>query len=130
MLTYTGEVRDGVIKLNSEKFKREVLSCFPGQPFILRVEKVKKKRSNNQNEYYWGVVIEYVREAIRMLGFDLTKDETHDFLKARFNSVEIAGLIVPKSTTSLSTEEFNRYIETIVKWVAERFHIVIPPPEN
>lgn len=132
MLTYTGEVKNNVVTIHSpERFKREVASCFPDQPIVLTVDKPKRKRSNNQNEYYWGVVVELIRQSLKeRSGFDLTKEETHDFLKSKFNSIEVAGLLIPKSTTALSTEQFNQYIETIVKWAAEILFLVIPEPTN
>lgn len=92
------------------------------------------KRSTPQNRYYFGLVIPIVRKGIKDLGTELTKEETHEFLKARFNAEGIVNIKtgeiidVPKSTTRLSKFEFMEYIEKIQKFAAEFLSIVIPDP--
>lgn len=96
------------------------------------------KRSNPQNRYYWGLVVPLIQKGIKDLGTELTKEETHEFLKARFNTEEIhvvdkkTGELlyesIPKSTTRLNKEDFSKYIEQIQRWAAEFLSIVIPDP--
>src|SRR5690348_15691762 len=74
------------------------------------------KRSNPQNRYYWGLVVPLIQQGIKDLGTDLTKEECHEFLKARFNSEEIVNtetgecISIPRSTTALTKEQFSEYI--------------------
>jgi len=91
------------------------------------------KRSDQQNRYYWAVVVPMVQHGIMDLGTELTKEETHDFLKARFNYSEIAStegelMQVPRSTTILNKEAFSHYILKIQIFASEFLGIVIPDP--
>jgi len=92
------------------------------------------KRSDPQNKYYWAVVVPMVQEGIKNLGHQLTKEETHDFLKGKFNSEEIVNeetgefISIPKSTTILSKELFSEYIEKIQRFSSEFLNVVIPDP--
>jgi organic radical activating enzyme len=93
-----------------------------------------KKRTSPQNRYYHGIVVPMVRKGIEEMGTEITLQETHEFLKARFNSVELvnkeSGEVhqVPKSTAGLTTVEFNEFIEKIQRFAAEFLGIVIPDP--
>lgn len=92
------------------------------------------KRSDPQNRYYFGIVIPLVREGIKHLGHQLTKEETHDFLKSRFHSQEIVNedtgevIHIPRSTTIMNKEAFSNYIAEIQRFAAEFLNVVIPDP--
>lgn len=92
------------------------------------------KRSNQQNRYYFGLCIPLIQKGLQDLGHDVTKEETHDFLKARFNADEIFSketggvLLFPLSTTRLNKEDFSLYIERIQNFAAEFLNITIPDP--
>jgi hypothetical protein len=96
--------------------------------------KRKNRRSNLQNAYYWGVVVAMVHEGLRDMGNDVSLMETHEYLKARFNTKEIVNTIVgevtevPMSTTDLNKEDFAAYIEKIQQFAAEYLNINIPSP--
>lgn len=102
---------------------------------IIRIEKRRSKRSNQQNRYYWGVVIQEVRLGLIEIGYDLSADETHFFLKQKFNSVHIANkdgeaLEVPGTTTTLNKVQFGEFIEKIARWAAEYLGITIPSADE
>lgn len=92
------------------------------------------KRSNPQNRYYFGLVIPLIQEGIKQLGTEITKEECHEFLKARFNSEEIVNtetgefVIIPRSTAGLNKELFSAYIEKVHQFAAEFLSIEIPSP--
>ncbi len=92
------------------------------------------KRSNQQNRYYFGLVIPLVKKGIADLGTELTTEETHEFLKARFNYTELVNedtaevLQLPRSTAALSKVEFMEYIERIQVFASQFLNIVIPDP--
>lgn len=94
------------------------------------------QRSIPQNKFYWGLVVPMIQKGILDLGTELTKEETHEFLKARFNAQEIVNsetaecISVPRSTTALSKEGFSNYIEKIQQFAAEFLNIVIPDPNQ
>ena len=84
----------------------------------------KKDRSNQQNKSYWKLCVEPLSNYLE--GY--TKEEVHDLLKFKFLS-EVryvknrSGMMeevkVTKSTVSLSTVEFNEYMENIRIWASQ-----------
>ena len=87
----------------------------------LTVKKERKSRSDNQNRYYWGVVIPIVAEA---QGYNQhseeDKEEVHEGLKIKFLSKKgPKGMVTVRSTTALSTVDFMNYIDMIIQWAAE-----------
>lgn len=90
------------------------------------------KRSNPQNRYYWGLVVPLIQKGIKDMGTELTKEETHEFLKARFNASDLVNkengevIQIPISTTRLNKEQFSEYIGKIQQFAAEFLQIVIP----
>lgn len=92
------------------------------------------KRSNPQNRYYWGLVIPLVRKGIEDMGTELTSEETHEFLKAKFNVSELVNEdtgqveLLPRSTTILTKEKFSGYVEKIQRFASEFLNIEIPDP--
>jgi hypothetical protein len=100
-----------------------------GKRVELSIRPETKQRSNNQNAYYWGVVVKMIADEI---GEDT--ETVHELLKDKFNRSEIIikgnPETVSKSTTELSTEEFNQYIEKIQIWAANFLGITIPDPNQ
>ncbi len=103
--------------------------------YKVTIEK-KDKRSNQQNRYYFGQVVALVQKGIKDLGHDLTKEETHEFLKAKFNYKELVNeetgevLSLPISTTRLNKTDFGEYISKIQQFAAEFLGIIIPDPNH
>lgn len=95
-----------------------------------------KQRSLRQNAFYWGVVVSMVKDGLNDLGHELSSTETHEFLKARFNSKEVVNeqtgevIQMPLSTTRLMTVGFMEYIEKIQRFAAEWLSINIPSPNE
>lgn len=96
------------------------------------------KRSLNQNRYYWLILTDYIQPGLYDLGWReiKTKEDAHDFMRDLFLKVkelnELTGEIRErtKSTTELSTTEFNVYLEEIAQWAAEWLHVEIPEPNQ
>ena len=99
--------------------------------YILKADKA-NKRTSPQNRYYFGLVVPMMQKGFEDLGHELSKQETHEFLKSKFNSVTLVNhdtgetINVPKSTTKLSKSDFGEYIEKIQRFAAEFLNIVIP----
>lgn len=92
-------------------------------------------RSLDQNEYYWGVVVSMVRPALRAAGHNdvHTDKQAHAKMKEHFIHADKSMLQALEemrfaTTTTLSTIQFNSYLEDIFQWAAEYLGIVIPPP--
>jgi hypothetical protein len=102
---------------------------------VLSISIKKNDRSNNQNKYYWKIVVALVQERMNYLGNDFSKEETHDFLKKEFNWTETElkeghWIKVPRSTTKLTTIEFMDYVLKIQQFGADMLDIYIPDPEQ
>ena len=133
-MKYTGIIRldNGVLKLvnKAEMLKFAIsLNC---KEFTFTLEKKRNKRSNEQNRYYWGVVVPLVKQGLTELGYLVSIESTHDFIKSEFNYKEIVnkdtGEVkkLPNSTTQLTKSEFSEMIERIKQWSAEWCNIYIP----
>lgn len=87
-----------------------------------------KQRSLKENNYYWGVVIETLVEQSET-GYE--PEDWHDILKNKFLMyVNDQGFTRTRSTTSLTTEEFERYLEKIRMWAAQELSVLIPLPKE
>lgn len=96
-----------------------------------------KKRSSDQNRYYWGCVIPIFRDIYKNLGYDITDDETHDTLAKRLlgeiDMINADGEVVgrkTRSTTTLTTKEFTEYCEAAQRYAAQHFSVYIPDPNE
>lgn len=130
-----GKLEGGKLILhNSERFSKEIKGL-PDQEVILTIKK-RGKRSLPQNNYYHGVVVEDVRHRMLEMGYRMTHDEMHEWLKKEFNSREIAnehGEVIgkfPESTTDLNKSDFGVYLDKIMEWAAGVLNIYIPPPTS
>lgn len=101
------------------------LKPLDGQRVEVIIRKPKTSRSTLQNSYYFGVVVELLANE---LGYD--KDEIHEILKYKFLQSHAMGMPYVKSTTKLSTGEFEDYLAKIKRWAAEFLNIVIPDPNE
>ena len=135
-LTYYGRVeQDGTLKLPGWKIRKEVRE-FAGKEIEVTIRRKRKHRSDPQNRYYWGVVVEMIRAGMKDMGDELTPDQVHEFLKWRFLRVqkidETTGELLYEyagSTTKLGTVEFSEYVEKCCQFAAEYLGVSIPLPE-
>lgn len=122
---FYGELYDGKMTwYDPEGLKKYLLSLGDLEVQVL-VEKKKKWRSDNQNRYYWGVVIDILGSE---LGYN--PEEMHEALKWQFLRVEGGKIPTVKSTASLSTVEFEDYMGQIRTWASIEFGVYIPEPNE
>lgn len=76
------------------------------------IKKATKKRSSDQNKYYWAIIAIIAKE----VGDD--KDYIHESLRMKFLLDRSRKLPYIKSTTSLTTAEFGEYIEQIKNFMS------------
>lgn len=119
---------------------RQTLSAalceYEGKEVTITIEPRKKSRSLPQNAYYWSAVVPIVRQALRDLGHRVTHEETHLMLRGKFlrevipigEEGEFIDMI--RSTTSLSTSEFNDYLADIKSFALDYLGIDIPEPNQ
>lgn len=129
-------VQNGNLIRNRNLIK-EAICALEGKEIVIRIEKKKKKRSNPQNRFYYGVVIPLMQQALKESGTLMTSNDVHELLKLRFLKETIlvneeTGQIVEriKSTTELSTSGFMDYLSEITVFASEYFGVEIPQPNE
>jgi len=105
------------------------LSLLEGKRIDLTIKEHKSQRSLNQNSYYWGVVLKTLSEKT---GY--TADEMHEicrymFLKS-FKTIGDKEREYVKSTTELSTAEFEEYLEKTRRWATVELSCYIALPNE
>lgn len=90
------------------------------------IRKKKKHRSNPQNAYYWGVVIKLIHDHTGQDANTIHGVLTGMFLKVKdwLDKERI------RSTTELSTVEFEEYLEKCRQWAVIALDIYIPLPNE
>ena len=121
---FTGIVVNGNFESDKKSFS-DYIRTFNNHRVEVIIRKPKTSRSDNQSRYYFGVVVELLAKE---LGYD--KDEIHEILKYKFLQSNAMGMPYVKSTTKLSTGEFEDYLEKIRRWAAEFLNINIPLPNE
>ena len=110
-ITAKGHIKNGRLVINKSELPvfLHKISTQKNKPVNITVE-AGRKRSDQQNKYYWGVVVELIRLAINEInGENFTAENIHDFLKERFlEGLEIHAatgelLNIRKSTTDNTT---------------------------
>lgn len=122
-----GETSTPVIKLYDANNFQELKYRLLGKEIELQLKKKTKKRSNPQNAYYWGCVLTVFGNA---LGY--TAEEMHLICADKFLKYYEIGKPFPRirSTTELSTVQFNEYCSQIQIWASTDFGIYIPDPNE
>jgi hypothetical protein len=127
------------LTLINEQVRRRALDILATLPLEPRQEIIirpaKSKRSLAQNATYWMHI-----DAIRLHIMDSTgqaysKDEVHDFLRAKFlptRPVEINGELQSsvESTTRLCVKEMSNYMEQIDRYCVQELGLYLPMPNN
>lgn len=96
--------------------------------YTVEIVKVRKNRSLNQNDFYWWPFLDSLCDCMGEIIPEMdeksrkeAKDGVHDYLKGRFlKGKEIRNpndrrqrIKLPQSTSYLSTEEFEQFLETV-----------------
>jgi len=111
------------------------LEALPLGKYLVSIKST-KGRSNDQNAYYWAVVVPLVYEGLRQAGFDSVrnKEDAHEIMKALFLKVteEKADIKIEKvlSTTELTTIGFAEYLMNISTWAIDYLGVSIPEPNQ
>jgi hypothetical protein len=120
---------EGKLSLDKLPKFQDHLRGLAGKRVQVTVERITRKRSTNQNAYYWSVV---VGEIAKHTGHD--PEQIHELLKTMQSpkwylhpatSVQIG---IPTSTTRLDTIQFAEYTERCRMWANDFLGLQIPLP--
>lgn len=124
-------------EIANKKIIRRLFDQLKDGRYLVSVERA-DKRSLSQNRYYWLMLTEYIQPALYDFGWEdiKTKENAHDYLCEKFLRVRIVNEATgemrerTKSTTELTKEEFDVYLEDIWRWSAQELEVAIPGPNE
>lgn len=134
-----------ITSIENNVFKRNrnlvlnAINHFNGKQITVTFSKLKKIRSNNQNSFYWGVVLPLVQNGLLEATGELRSSENIHYrilLPLLAPTVDLinkdTGEIITEKLTSseMTTTQFMEYILEIQKWAAEFLGINIPNPNE
>ena len=129
--SFLGNVKEGKIILDDQPGFERVKGFLEGQPIRLTLGKEYKSRSLDQNNYYWGIVVQMIFEHTGQ--YD-TPDECHLYLGTKFwgTTKEIMGETIRdiKSTPDMSTVEFEENMTKVRNWASRDLGLFIPKPNE
>ena len=128
MIPFVGTAIGGKVQYDLPDNYQRWLVTLEGQRVVTETKKFKKKRSLEQNSYYWSVLI-----GILSREFGYETEEMHMVLREKFLRIhddKHPDFVIAKSTTKLTTVEFVEYIEKIQRWAAEKHQIYLPDPNE
>jgi hypothetical protein len=132
----TTSIRNGMFDRNINTVTNAMKS-FEGKEVVITFDKPKKKRSNNQNSFYWGVLIPLMQSGAKDLWGEVWSiDKAHKHLSNKFvfhESInEKTGEVTqtPKSTTELTTTGWEVFMTEIRIYLLQDFDIDAPEPNQ
>ena len=131
----TGRIEGGKLDIRNRAALSQALRGMKDGEVLIRIERLRATRSQRQNAWYWGVIVQLLAEHT---GY--TPDEMHEVLKAKFIPKRFAvcdgngevrdELVVGGSSAALNTVEFGEYCDAIRQWAASDLGLVIPDPDE
>jgi hypothetical protein len=132
-------VTDGRIPIEVSKAVSAALRRVEnGKRVVISLRKHVNRRSDKQNRAYWGIIVPRVLEMFTDAGNDTTKEEIHEYLKEHVGGPMFARVLIDpdgkrrpvvRSSTTLTTVEWEDFMEKIRAWAAER-GLILPMPNE
>lgn len=114
--------------VNRDRFMKD-LENREGKDVYISITTPKSKRSDQQNRYYWGVVVKILADELGYFSYEM-----HELLRIKFLKRELilneVIYTIGSSTTKLNTKEMEIYLENIRRWAAIELNILIPLPNE
>jgi hypothetical protein len=131
------KVENGNLNRNRNLIKKAIES-FEGKEIVLKIERVKKQRTEDQNSFYWGVIVQLTKQAIlEYWGEVWSKEQIHTYYLINLPTYrevvnKKTGEVkeVLKSSSQMTTIEMSNWWERIGKYMAENFDTVLPEPNK
>lgn len=124
------KVTNGEAKLD---YLAEKIKELKDGSYEMNIKKSRTIRSINQNNYYWGCVID---EMFELYEKTVKPSEIHDFLGYKFLTISyrhpLSDELISKitSTTKLNTKQMEEYLEQCRKYAMEEYNHRIPLPNE
>jgi hypothetical protein len=135
MSKFVAKVTDGKFPRQVSERIRQVMQENEGQVVRVVIEPF-KRRSLNQNAFYWGEFLPPIVEMFREAGNNADAETVHEYLKTHIGGMQVIlkepnGTMraVTQSSASLSTAAFESYLEQVRAW-ASAFDLILPFPNE
>jgi hypothetical protein len=129
--TFKGYVKEGKFNFYDEEFFNQYVLSMKDGDVLLSVRREGKNRSDNQNRYYWAVVIRLIAQE---LGYEGKSDleRLHVWIQEQVDHVTIMhdGAKIASGTSSLSTVEMEDYLSKVRSWASSFLNIYVPLPNE
>lgn len=133
---FKGKVDDsGVLRMTkTAQFREWIADNLRGKEVQVVVKPKKKLRSLNENNYYWGVVVQMLADHT---GY--TPNEMHELCKVKFlppkrimlrNGKNDQHITIAMSTTELTTSQMENFLSEIRLWAVDFWNLKIPLPNE
>jgi hypothetical protein len=128
-LIHIAKVVDNKLHFADKERLNQDVTRYNDKTVEVTVKEYKPKRSNQLNQYYWGVVVKIISD---YTGY--TKEETHELLKQTFLKKKILindeWYDTTESTTKMNNKEMLEFIEDVKQWAAQTLYVYIPDPHE
>ena len=127
-------IENGTLKFKQRSTVLSDIAQMRDGEYVMTIERKRRKRSLMQNAYYWGVVVPLVKEGLLDVGYRMTTEAVHEYLKGQFSITEIVnertGEVLKSigSTSEMTTSKMMDYFAEITQWAAEYLNVQIPNP--
>jgi alkyl hydroperoxide reductase subunit AhpC len=122
---FFGRVEKGKLILNEQDKFNLLVWSLSGKEVEVTLGKVKKTRSNQENKYMWSVPYQMIADETGM-----TPEEVHDAMRMKFLLDRSKKIPTIRSTTELTTVEFETYMSQLRQFGSEFLGIYIPEPNE
>lgn len=134
--TLISKVIDYKLRPSVTKEILTILKSFEGKSVIITIERASSKRSIEQNSYL-HLLFDMFKNGLNEHGHDFTSQRVKDLCKRKFletdeidiRTGEVIGQRI-KDTSELNKLEMAEFIDKVIWWAADFFHIVLPPPST
>jgi len=132
------KLEDGMMHYYKDQDFHGYIKSLPDGEYTITVKKRGRPRSDNQNAYYWGVVIGMLAEEFAGDRSSDMLDQIHNAMRNKFlkrvytklNKDKRIQVETARSTTELSTVDFEEYMKLIRTWASEELGVYIPLPNE
>lgn len=134
--TIVSPVANGKLVASARESIIRVLQGYEGKTVRIEIKQYRKRRSTNQNAFYYGVVLPMVCGLFAQHGGNGDQEMVHRFLKGEVGGMKVAVMAPDgsfiwyiESSVDLTTDEWENWIDKIRAWAAP-FDLEIPFPNE
>ena len=133
---FISSIKNGKLQPSVTVQMLKMFQGFEGRKVRISVEKLSSKRSHQQNAYL-HLLFHIFTEALNDLGNEFTMIEVKELCKFKFAKTDVmnekTGEVIGervKATSEMKKGEMVEFIDSIIRWAADYFKIILPYPNE